>query len=40
MIAEYLNAVLQEGDHADVNNAIGHIKKAIGGQTQVNPITP
>jgi len=30
MIAEYLNAVLEEGDNADVINAIGHIAKAIG----------
>ena len=30
MIAEYLNTVLQEGDNADVINAIGHIAKAIG----------
>jgi probable addiction module antidote protein len=30
MIAEYLNAVLEEGDSADVINAIGHIAKAIG----------
>jgi probable addiction module antidote protein len=30
MIAEYLNTVLEEGNHADVINAIGHIAKAIG----------
>ena len=30
MIAEYLNAVLEEGDSQDVINAIGHIAKAIG----------
>ena len=30
MIAEYLNTVLEEGDDADVVNAIGHIAKAIG----------
>jgi probable addiction module antidote protein len=30
MIAEYLNAVLEEGDNADVINAIGHVAKAIG----------
>ena len=30
MIAEYLNAVLEEGDNADVITAIGHIAKAIG----------
>jgi len=30
MIAEYLNTVLDEGDSADVINAIGHIEKAIG----------
>lgn len=30
MIAEYLNAVLEEGDSSDVVNAIGHIAKAIG----------
>lgn len=30
MIAEYLNTVLEEGDSADVINAIGHIAKAIG----------
>tara|TARA_R110002124_G_scaffold93346_1_gene236955 strand:+ start:299 stop:583 length:285 start_codon:yes stop_codon:yes gene_type:complete len=30
MIAEYINTVLEEGDHADVINAIGHIAKAIG----------
>ena len=30
MIAEYLNAVLADGDSADIINAIGHIAKAIG----------
>ena len=30
MIVEYLNNVLDEGDSADVINAIGHIAKAIG----------
>jgi probable addiction module antidote protein len=30
MIAEYLNAVLEEGDNSDVIVAIGHIAKAIG----------
>ena len=30
MIAEYLNNVLEEGDSADVINAIGYIAKAIG----------
>jgi len=30
MIAEYLNTVLEEGDHADMIIAIGHIAKAIG----------
>jgi probable addiction module antidote protein len=30
MIAEYLNTVLEEGDHADLIQAIGHIAKAIG----------
>ncbi len=30
MIAEYLNAVLEEGDNSDVITAIGHIAKAIG----------
>ena len=30
MIAEYLNTVLEEGNHTDVINAIGHIAKAIG----------
>jgi probable addiction module antidote protein len=30
MIAEYLNTVSEEGNHADVINAIGHIAKAIG----------
>jgi len=30
MIAEYLNSVLEEGNNADVINAIGHIAKAIG----------
>src|SRR5665647_1871666 len=30
MIAEYLNAVLAEGDDSDVITAIGHIAKSIG----------
>ncbi|GAP68273.1 probable addiction module antidote protein [Bacteroidales bacterium 6E] len=30
MIAEYLNAVLAEGDDAEVIAAIGHIAKSIG----------
>lgn len=30
MIAEYLNSVLEEGNDADIINAIGHIAKAIG----------
>lgn len=30
MIAEYLNAVLEEGNDADIITAIGHIAKAIG----------
>ena len=30
MIAAYLNTVLEEGDDADIINAIGHIAKAIG----------
>ena len=30
MIAEYLNTVLEEGNEADIINAIGHIAKAIG----------
>lgn len=30
MIAEYLNTVLEEGNDADIVNAIGHIAKAIG----------
>ena len=30
MIAEYLNTVLEEGDSADIINAIGYIAKAIG----------
>ncbi len=30
MIADYLNIVLEEGDNADLINAIGHIAKAIG----------
>lgn len=29
MIAEYLNTVLEEGDNADVINAIGHIAKEL-----------
>ncbi len=30
MIAEYLNTILEEGNNADVLNAIGHIAKSIG----------
>jgi probable addiction module antidote protein len=30
MIAEYLNIVLEEGNDADIINAIGHVAKAIG----------
>jgi len=30
MIAEYINTVLEEGDSADVVEAIGNIAKAIG----------
>jgi probable addiction module antidote protein len=30
MIAEYLNAVLEGGDDAEIVTAIGHIAKAIG----------
>lgn len=30
MIIEYLNAVLEEGNDADVIAAIGHIAKAVG----------
>lgn len=30
MIAEYLNAVLVEGDDTEIVTAIGHIAKAIG----------
>ena len=30
MIAEYLNAVLEEGNDAEIVTAIGHIAKAIG----------
>ena len=30
MIAEYLNTVLEEGNNADIINAIGHVAKAIG----------
>lgn len=30
MIAQYLNTVLEEGENADIINAIGHIAKAIG----------
>lgn len=30
MIAEYLNAVLEEGNEADIITAIGHIAKAVG----------
>lgn len=30
MIAEYLNAVLEEGNDSDIITAIGHIAKAVG----------
>lgn len=30
IIAEYLNTVMEEGNDADIINAIGHIAKAIG----------
>ena len=30
MIAEYLNAVLEEGDNSDMITAISHIAKSIG----------
>lgn len=30
MIAEYLNAVIEDGDESDVVAAIGHVAKAIG----------
>jgi hypothetical protein len=30
MIAEYLNAVLEEGDKTEIVTAIGHIAKVIG----------
>lgn len=30
MIAEYLNAILEEGNDADIITAIGHIAKAVG----------
>ncbi|NOZ48289.1 MAG: putative addiction module antidote protein [Chlorobi bacterium] len=30
IIAEYLNAVLEDGDHSDIITAIGHIAKSIG----------
>lgn len=30
MVAEYLNAVLEEGNNADVITAIGHVAKAMG----------
>jgi probable addiction module antidote protein len=30
MIAEYLNAVLEEGDNPDLITAIGHVAKSIG----------
>ena len=30
MIAEYLNAVLEEGNNTDLINAIGYVAKAIG----------
>ncbi len=30
MIAEYLNTVLEEGNHSDMITALGHVAKAIG----------
>ncbi len=30
MIAEYLNAVIEEGDDSDIVSAIGHVAKAMG----------
>lgn len=30
MVAEYLNTVLEEGDHSDMIIALGHVAKAIG----------
>ncbi len=30
MIAEYLNIILEEGDHSDMVIALGHVAKAIG----------
>lgn len=30
MIVEYLNEILEEGNEAEILNAIGHIAKAIG----------
>ena len=30
MIAKYRNTVLEEGNNADIINAIGHVAKAIG----------
>lgn len=38
MIAEYLNAVLEEGDDEDIVVAIGHIAKAIG-MTRIAEVT-
>ena len=29
MITEYLNEVLQEGDHVEISAAVGYIEKAI-----------
>jgi len=33
-----LNSVLENGINEDINQAIGHIAEAIGGQIQVIPI--
>ena len=30
MVVEYLNVILEEGDHESLINAIGHIAKAMG----------
>lgn len=38
MIAEYLNAVLEEGNDSEVVVAIGHIAKAIG-MTKIAEVT-
>ena len=38
MVAEYLNAALEEGSETEIITAIRNVAKAIGGQIQVNPI--